>query len=139
MADIQITDLTEGTLTGNGVFDKLMKAVTAHINDQFTKGRLKGTDYANVYLGSIQSVIAQSMQYVLQEKSVEADIAFKEKQTNNLENQDLLTLAQIGKTKIDADVASVLGAKEVDIKEQQLAKLTKETTLVSQKVIGRKQ
>ena len=80
MADILLTDLTNGSLdvnnewTGTGVFDKLIAAVNKNIEGQYNLGRIKGADYANVYLGSIQSVIAQSMQYVLQEKLQEAQI-----------------------------------------------------------------
>ena len=173
MIDITVDDITNasisdnGVVSGTGIFDKLMQTSILHIEDQLDKNHLTQGEAGQVYSAMVQNAMQQAVQFVLQEKVVEADIALKEKQleisakeleikaaqlafterqtvqvekqTSNLENQDLLTLAQIGKTKIDADVASVLGAKEVDIKEQELVKLTKETTLVSQKVIGRKQ
>lgn len=77
--DILLTDLTDGNVvsgewTGTGIFDTLISAVNSNIQLQYEKGRLKGPDYANVYLGSIQSVIAQSMQYLLQEKVTEAQV-----------------------------------------------------------------
>ena len=101
MADIVITDLTNGNITtntdseyvwtGTGIFDKLIEAVNSNIKIQFDEGRIKDSDYANVYLGSMQSVIAQSMQYLLQEKVVEADIALKEKQLEKIDEEiDLL-------------------------------------------------
>jgi hypothetical protein len=96
MADITITDLTDGSLdanndwAGTGVFDKLIEAVNKNIEGQYNKGRISGSDYANVYLGSMQSVLAQSMQYLLQEKVVEADIALKEKQLEIAEQERLV-------------------------------------------------
>ena len=90
MADILISDLTNSTAVtngvsnGSGVFDKLMNTVNLYLADQYNSGRLKGTDYANVLANSIQAVVAQSMQFVLQEKQVEAEIAIKEEQTKTL-------------------------------------------------------
>ena len=81
MIDIQITDVTTGAINGTGVFDKLMSTVKAHIAEEYDKGRIKGQDYATVYLGMIQSVLQQSIEYVLREKMTEAQIAGVEKET----------------------------------------------------------
>jgi hypothetical protein len=129
MADILITDLTDGALDGNndwsgsGVFDKLIEAVNKNIEGQYNKGRISGSDYANVYLGSMQSVLAQSMQYLLQEKSIEADIALKEKQLEKVDEEIDLLQTQ------DLDVQ-----KSTEVKERQMieAELTgaKQRTLL---------
>ncbi len=78
-ADIVLTDLTNGAVVngdweGTGIFDVLMKAVNENIEIQYDKGRIKGADYAQVYLSSMQAVISQSIQYSLQEKLQEAQI-----------------------------------------------------------------
>ena len=65
MTTITVADVTAGTLAGEGVFDKLMQSVTAHLNDQYSKGRLTGADYANVYLGSIQSAMQHSVSFIM--------------------------------------------------------------------------
>jgi hypothetical protein len=93
MADIVITDLTDGSLdinndwAGTGVFDKLIEAVNKNIEGQYNKGRISGSDYANVYLGSMQSVLAQSMEFLLREKLVEAQIQDTEASVALKENQ----------------------------------------------------
>lgn len=84
MADIQITDLSNGAIslnsdgkyqwTGTGIFDNLIEAVNSNIKVQFDNGHINTTDYATVYLGAIQSVIATSMDYLLREKLIEAQI-----------------------------------------------------------------
>jgi len=71
-ADITIEDVTNGSNTG--VFDKLMAAVNADINEQFQANRITNSDYASVYLGSMQAVLAESIRFVLQEKLLEAQI-----------------------------------------------------------------
>lgn len=72
MPDISITDVTNSSNTG--VFDVLMEAVNADINEQFQANRLTGQDYANVYLGSMQAVLAESIRYVLQQNLVNEQI-----------------------------------------------------------------
>lgn len=78
-ADIVLTDLTNGSIVngeweGTGVFDILMEAINGNIEVQYNKGRIKGADYAQVYLTAMQAAIAQSIQYTLQEKLQEAQI-----------------------------------------------------------------
>ena len=100
--DIVLTDLTNGSLdpatnewTGTGVFDVLVEAVNKNIEGQFNLGRINGTDYANVYLGGLQSVIAQSMQYLLQEKQVEAQTDLLVTQKNEAELDGIAKRAEI--------------------------------------------
>ena len=93
MADINIEDVTNTAETG--IFDKLMYAVNKQIEKQYLESRITASDYANVYLGSLQAVLAQSIQYGLQEQvteaqisSIEADNLLKEKQLE-IANKDL--------------------------------------------------
>ena len=79
MTDIVVEDITNGSVvgdvwTGTGVFDKLLAAVNKNIELQYTLGRIKGSDYANVYLGGMQSVLQQSIEYVLREKLIAAQV-----------------------------------------------------------------
>ena len=98
MADILISDISNGSIstgadnkyiwTGSGIFDKLMMAVNGNIKVQFDNGHIDTADYANVYLGALQSAIQSSMDFLLKEKLIEeqiaeikADIALKAAQT----------------------------------------------------------
>ena len=85
-ADILLADLTNATSVTNGVsngtgaLDRLMNTINLYLDDQYTRGRIKGTDYANVLLGSIQSVLSASLQFTLAEKVNEAQIALYDRQ-----------------------------------------------------------
>jgi Zn finger protein HypA/HybF involved in hydrogenase expression len=76
MADIQFTEVTNSTTADNGTghFDKIMQAMLRHIREEFDEGRIKGTDYATVYLGALQSAMQQAIQFALEEKLREAQI-----------------------------------------------------------------
>ena len=62
---LTLADWTTQAVDGAGVFDGLMKAITAHLETQFTKNRIIGADYAKVYLGSVQSALQFSLQFLL--------------------------------------------------------------------------
>lgn len=70
MAAITLTDLTNSTsdTVGNGVFDVLIQVVERHIENQYEENRITGTDYATVYLGSMQSVLSESIKFLLSEQ-----------------------------------------------------------------------
>ena len=93
---VSIADVTNGVVTneewgGTGVFDKLVAAFNDNIEIQFNKGRIKGTDYANVYLGGMQAILAQSIQFAIQEQDLNDRLLTSEKQREKLEEEiDLL-------------------------------------------------
>ena len=62
MTAITIANLTQATVDGTGVFDVLMRANKAHLEAEFAKGRIKGSEYATVYLGSLQAVLQTAFQ-----------------------------------------------------------------------------
>ena len=100
-ADILLADLTnatsvtDGASNGTGALDKLMNTINLYIDDQYNRGRIKGTDYANVLLGSIQSVLSASLQFALNEKVNEAQIALYDRQRVELDNDARVKEAQI--------------------------------------------
>ena len=70
---VQITDITDNVatdagynVTGDGAFDNLMETVNAHIKAQFDADRIKESDIADMYVGIIPAVLAQSVKLVLE-------------------------------------------------------------------------
>ena len=68
---IKIDDLTTCEIGGSGIFDKLMTTVALYINEEFSKGRLTGKDYATVYLGGMTGVLQASVAYLTRDKEIE--------------------------------------------------------------------
>jgi hypothetical protein len=88
MADILFSDITTGDTAGNGCFDVLMRSVKAHIQLEYDANRLKGTDYATVYLGAMQSAMQLAEQFILTEKLQEAQINKIQEEVDLLQTQD---------------------------------------------------
>ena len=70
MTAIAVTDLTQSTLDGTGVFDVLMRATKAHLEAEYNKNRIKGAEYATVYLGSLEPVLRTSLDFLLQKQKL---------------------------------------------------------------------
>lgn len=127
--DIVLNDLTVGTLTGDGVFDKLMKATKAHLEAEFAKGRIKGPEYSTVYLGALSNVMATAMQFVLQQQKVNLEAKM-------LEQQTLLLKEQTANAVLEGKVLIAQECKlqaEYDVLIRTKLKTDAETALLTQK------
>ena len=151
MATIDLNVLTNGTTqnnewSGTGIFDILTNAVNKNIEIQYNKGRIKGTDYANVYLSSMQAVIAQSVQFLQQKQLTEAQIAqinietekatiekntILPKNAQLLETDKLLKEAQV--SQINAQTAKIDIEKAINIYEKDVLLPKKVAVLASDK------
>ncbi len=117
MADILLREVTTGKIDGTGVFDTLMRAVDTHLQEEFKQGRIKGTDYGQVYLSSLNSVMQQSVSYVLGKQAAD-------KQAELLSQQKLTEVAQTAliekqEARVDAEIL-LLSQKLVTEKAQVL-------------------
>lgn len=74
--------VTNNVVSGTGVFDDLMEAVTIHLEAQYQLGRITGSDFATVYLGAMQSALQQSVSYTIGQEKTNAEVALlTQKQT----------------------------------------------------------
>lgn len=136
MAEITNQQLTETTLEGQGVFDYLMRATKAHLDEEYQKNRIRGPEYSQVYLGAMQSVMQYSIQFLLEKQRADkqaellaAQIITEQKQqallteqTNNAITQNTVLVAEECKLRAEYDV----------LLEQRL-KTVEETGLLAQK------
>lgn len=135
MADIK--DITTGVINGSGYFDKFMDAINVHLDNQYKQGYIKGTDYANVYLGSLQAALSQAVAYV----SVVEQVRASGIQTGLQETQSAKDIEvkdeQIRASGIQTDIAEEQSTKDLLLKQEQidasLAKRTAEVALLNQK------
>ena len=91
-----VVDYTNPALpewSGSGVFDKLMYAINGNILVQYESGRIKGPEYAQVYLGSMQTAVVEAMKFMLTKEQIAKDLDLKQAQIDKL-NDDKLTSAK---------------------------------------------
>jgi hypothetical protein len=124
MTTIAITALSTEQLDGTGAFDVLMRAVKAHLEAEFTAGRIRGPEYAQVYLGSLELAMKTALEFVLQRQVVEATVCKLKAEfdltvkTTTKTNQETLLLTQKTATEkaqildIGVDANSVIGKQK---------------------------
>lgn len=136
MTTLAISDLTQATLDGTGLFDTLMRANKAHLEAEFAKGRIKGPEYATVYLGSLQTVLGTALSFLLQKDKagLEAELLSQQIALATVEVQKAnaeLAILQASLAKTTAEVAQLtaqtaLATSQKAQVEQQTANLVLE-------------
>lgn len=138
MTDIQISDLTNSTSEtfgeGTGAFDKLMQTVTLHIQEEYENGRVTGTDYATVYLGSFQTVLQQAVQFLLQEQEAGKRADLIDSQIRESEEKIDLIAAQTAKEYEAISASQARTVRENILNNKQVLKLQKETVLIERQI-----
>lgn len=121
MPALTIADLTAATTNGAGIFDVLMRATKAHLEQEFTQGRIKGAEYSTVYLSSVELAMQTGLAFLLQKdkNALEADLLAKQ-----------ILLAQVQVEKAQAELA-ILEATQLKIPAE-IAQIEAQTSLIGQ-------
>lgn len=145
---IPIEEFTESTVSGNGVFDLLMRANKAHLEQEYSQQRIRGTEYATVYLGMLDSTMKISLDFFVQQRKLGLEAALLEIQLKiaEIELQKAaveLQIAELQAQKIPAEIEVLKGQKckldaEYDVLVGQKLKVVAETSLLNQKVATEK-
>lgn len=84
---LDITKLTECTLEGSGVLDKLLYTARVHLQDEFQQGRITGKEYSNAYIAIYDRMVQSAIAYTLAAEKAPYEIAQLEAQTALTEEQ----------------------------------------------------
>lgn len=71
---INSVDATNVHWDGDGILDKMLKVINSNIKIQYDEGRLKGAEYADVYLGAMQVALTESIKFLLNKDLIEKQI-----------------------------------------------------------------
>lgn len=146
MPELAITDLTDGTTAGNGIFDQMMRSIKAHLSEEYNSGRMQGTDYATVYLGSLQSVLSRAQEFLFARERIglENELLQLQVQQAELERQRLEIAVQIAEAERGKLMAeTVLLVKELEkvdadiaLTQANISRIQRELPLVDAQVRG---
>ena len=133
---IELEDLTTAVVGGTGVFDVLMTATKAHLEQEFKLNRIKGAEYASVYLGSLEHVLVQAVEFLLNKdkSALEAMLVEKQIELAGVEVEKArieLQIAQQNLLKIPAEIA-LLEAQAGLVTQQAANAVTEGLVLVAQ-------
>ena len=94
---VDINDFSNGSIdnsnpqdpkwVGTGVFDIIMKAANENIKIQNQQSRITGAEYAEVYLGTMQTAISEAMRFLLNKDQSTKDLEVKQANIDLLNRQ----------------------------------------------------
>ena len=97
---VNISELTNGTTVvkevdglntftweGTAIFDVLVRIVNENLKIQYDEGRIKATDYAQAYIGGLQTCLTESMKYIMQKDNLIKDEELKQANIDLLNRQ----------------------------------------------------
>ena len=83
----EVDGLNTYTWQGTAVFDVLVRMVNENLKIQYDEGRIKATDYAQAYIGGLQTCLTESMKYIMQKDNLIKDEALKQANIDLLNRQ----------------------------------------------------
>ena len=135
MAKILITDLTNKTEAqpGTGVFDIMMEAAELHLKDEYGAGRITGEDYSTVYLGAMQSILQQSIQFLLTEQEADKKAELVSKQVIKAEEEIDLVIGETARAYESIKASQDKTLRDNLLNNSTVAKVNEETDLLKSK------
>lgn len=116
---LDIADLTETKLVGTGVLDKMLETMRVHLGDQFEKERIRGPEYATVYLGAFQATLDAAINFLLAKQRQGLELKLLENQTALAAAQEAQIRAEM--QKIPLEMAQLTAQTNLIIKQTELA------------------
>ena len=104
---VTIETLTQGTKEGSGTFDHIMRAVAVHVQGEFDANRIRGPEYSQVFLSSLNTAMDQAIRFILEKNNAELlckQIELADKQIEKTAADILLVEAQIAKMEFERDL-----------------------------------
>nr|DAK08928.1 MAG TPA: hypothetical protein [Caudoviricetes sp.] len=138
---IPLERLTEVSLTGQGVFDELMKLQRQHLTREFEDNRITGKEYSQTYLGTYTATLQAAIEFLLAKEKQWYEIDLIEAQAEKARRESELLAEQIKIAKVDLLIRwkeLELKEWEIKIKEQELEIAKAQLALTLQKVITEK-
>lgn len=101
LVPISTTDLTSGSIEGEGVFDKLMASVKAHLKKEYEDNRISGAEYTKAYIALVGGAMDSASSFLLGKdaaywSAVNAQIQAQNNQVNLARSRVELETAKVG-------------------------------------------
>ena len=120
--------LTSGSLNGDGSFDVLMQIIQKYLEREYKENRISGTDYAKLYIESMQLALNNASQYILQAENAAWQGRLLKAQAQQMEYEKI-------KSKLEAKrMLLSLFQIEAEMKKAQIEALIASTQLVATKM-----
>lgn len=62
---VAFTEVTDGSIDGDGIFDQIMAAAKAHLIQEFEENRITGAQYTDAYIALVQVAMDRATNFIL--------------------------------------------------------------------------
>ena len=116
ISHLTLESLTEGehTLTGDGAFDVIMRAVNKHLEEQYKKNRLSAAEWGKVYIQGIELALSQAAQYLVTSTTAAWEGEKAKRQAEVLEIQKVMAVQEHA-SKVLETVTAKMGLTKMQI------------------------
>ena len=132
---IDTTNPQDPKWEGTGIFDVIIKAANENIKIQNQTSRITGSEYAEVYLGTMQSAISEAMKFILNKKTIEKgleaqDVSIAISEVQLAENTEKWALQrkvlenQLAMSNIDVAYKEPNVLRDLEIRDKQIESAT---------------
>ena len=132
---IDTTNPQDPKWEGTGIFDVIIKAANENIKIQHKTSRITGAEYAEVYLGTMQSAISEAMKFILNKKTIEKgleaqDVSIAISEVQLAENTEKWALQrkvlenQLAMSNIDVAYKEPNVLRDLEIRDKQIESAT---------------
>ena len=132
---IDTTNPQDPSWEGTGIFDVIIKAANENIKIQHKTSRITGAEYAEVYLGTMQSAISEAMKFILNKKTIEKgleaqDVSIAISEVQLAENTEKWALQrkvlenQLAMSNIDVAYKEPNVLRDLEIRDKQIESAT---------------
>ena len=83
----EVDGINTYTWEGTAGCDVLVHMVNENLKIQYDEGRIKATDYAQAYIGGLQTCVTESMKYIMQKDNLIKDEELKQANIDLLNRQ----------------------------------------------------
>jgi hypothetical protein len=130
MTQITIDNVTTVDLNGTGSFDRITESFTKRLEEQWSESRIRGTDYANVYLGLMGNAMQQAIAFELgkQEASAQAELILAQR------DKVIAETGLLAKEALKLDAETALINLQLTALNKEIEKTTSEISLIDKNV-----
>ena len=143
---IDSTNPQEPKWEGTGIFDVIINAANENIKIQHKTSRITGAEYAEVYLGTMQSAISEAMKFILNKKTIEKgleaqDVSISISEVQLVENTEKWALQrkvlenQLAMSNVDVAYKEPNVLRDLEIRDKQIESATADSAFNESKKI----
>ena len=128
---VTVDDITQGSVTGTGIFDKLMATVAAQLQAEFKADRITQTDYGQVYVSALNNTLGQAIQFLLTKDQAVIQAATLAAQYEKIALEKLQLEYQNEKLIVEREILVL----QKDQLTAQIAQIQQQTLLVQSQIL----